>query len=78
MLSQAVLQAEINPASLSIIRLVSLPSEAAAFGETSLASSWSAQDGAAVGAGNHCLAVAEDGCNVEASLALDVHEVAVG
>ena len=76
--SKAVFQAEMNPASLSIICLVSLPPEAAAFGETSLASSWSAQDGAAVGAGNYCLAVAEDGCDVEASLALNVHEVAVG
>lgn len=76
--SQAVLQAKMDPASYSNICLVSLPPEAAAFGETSLASSWSAQDGAAVGAGNHCLAVAEDGGDIEASLALDVHEVAVG
>ncbi len=76
--SQAVVQAEKEPASLPNICLVSLPPEAAAFGETSLASSWSAQDGAAVGAGNHCLAVAEEGCDVEASLALNVHEVAVG
>ena len=36
-----------------------------------------AEDGAAVCAGDHSLAVAEDCGNVEAALALDVHEVAV-
>lgn len=60
-----------------LLPLVALPPETAAFGETSFAPSGSAQDGAAVGAGDHCLAVAEYGCDVEASLALDVHEVAV-
>ena len=58
--------------------LVSLPSEAASLSQTSLSSSWCAKDGAAVGASDHGLAVAEDGGDVEASLALDVHEIAVG
>ena len=61
-----------------IVCLVSLPSETAALGQTGLATSWSTQDGAAVSAGYNCLAVAEDCGDVEAPLALDVHEVAVG
>lgn len=67
-----------NPASLPTFCLVSLPSETAALGQTSFATSWGAKDGAAVGASHDCLAVAENGCDIEASLALDIHEVAVG
>ena len=63
---------------LSHLCLIPLPSEAASLGQTSLASSWCAKNGAAVGAGDNGLAVAENCCDVEASLALNVHEVAVG
>lgn len=58
--------------------LVSLSPEAASLSQACLAPSWCAQDGAAVCAGNDGLAVAEDGSDIEASLAFDIHEVAVG
>ena len=77
-LSQGAQQVEEIIAAPLIDCLISLPSETAALGETGLATSRRAQDGAAVGAGHDCLAVAEYGCDVEAPLALDVHEVAVG
>lgn len=77
--SKTVCQLQADPRSFwaETVSLVPLPSEAASLGKTSLSSSWCAQDGAAVGAGDHGLAVAEHCCDIEASLALDVHEVAV-
>ena len=58
--------------------LVSLPSETAALGETCLATSWCAENGAAVSAGHNSLAVAEHRGDVETSLAFHIHEIAVG
>lgn len=59
-------------------RLISLPSETASLSKTGLASSWCAENGAAVGTGHDSLAMTEDGGDVETSLALDIHEVAIG
>ena len=78
MVSDASLRAEIRFRATQSVRLISLPPETAALGKAGLASSWCAEDGAAVGAGHDCLAMAEDGGDVEATLALDVHEIAVG
>lgn len=75
-MSDASRRAEI--ASRLTVRLVSLSSKTAALGKASFASSWCAKDGAAVGASHNCLAVTEDGGDVEASLTLDIHEVTVG
>jgi len=57
---------------------VGLAAEGGALLQAHLAPSWSSQDGRARAAGDHRLAVGEDGGDVEAALALDVHEVAVG
>ena len=76
MVSHASQRAEIH--SSLTVRLVSLSPETAALGKTSFASSWCAKDGAAVGASHDCLAVTEDGGDVEAPLTLDIHEVTVG
>ena len=78
LLSDASRRAEIHSWATHNFRLVSLPSETAALGKAGLASSWRAENGAAVGAGHDCLAMTEDGGDVEATLALDIHEVAVG
>lgn len=78
LLSDASRRADIYSRATQIVRLISLPSETAALGEAGLASGWCAEDCAAVGAGHDCLAMTEDGGDVEATLALDIHEVAVG
>lgn len=60
-----------------MIRLLRLATEAAALTEPSLSSGRHAQNGVAARADNDGLGVREDGCDGEASLAFDVHEVAV-
>ena len=57
---------------------VALSPERAALGEAGLSASGSAQDGRAAWAVDNSLRVREDGRDVEAALALDVHEVRVG
>lgn len=78
LLSDASRRAGTHFRATQIVCLISFPSETAALGEAGLASSWCAENGAAVGAGHDCLAMTEDGGDVEATLALDIHEVAVG
>jgi len=55
-----------------------LSSERASFCETSLSSSWLAQNSRASGADDYGLCVGEDGGDCEAARALDVHEEGSG
>lgn len=52
-----------------------LSSERAALSQLSLTTGWGAQDSGTVVTGDGGLGVREDGGDVQASLALDVHEV---
>lgn len=56
------------------LTLVALPAEGAALGEPGLPSCGLAEHRLAAWAHNNSLGVAEHGCYVEASLALDIHE----
>jgi hypothetical protein len=51
-----------------------LSSERATLGQTSLSSSWLAQNGRAASADDNGLSVREDGGDGEAARALDIHE----
>jgi len=55
-----------------------LPPERASLGQTSLSTSWLTEHRGARSADNDRLCVRENGCNVEASRALDVHEEGSG
>lgn len=52
-----------------------LSSERAALGQLGLTTGWGAQDGGAVVTGDSGLCVGEDSGDVQAALALDVHEI---
>jgi hypothetical protein len=55
-----------------------LSTERASLSQTSLSTSWLAQDGRAAGADDNGLCVGEDGGDSEAAGALDIHEEGAG
>lgn len=57
-----------------VVSIHLLSSEGASLGQSSLSSSWLAEDGRASCADDDGLCVGENGCDCEASWALDVHE----
>jgi len=57
--------------------LLWLSSEGASFGQSSLTTSWLAQDSGAASAENDGLSMGENGGDCVASWALDIHEVGV-